>query len=87
MEYSKLEMEKIALHKWLKNFVTTVKKDAKEENVHTSIVFCVIIRFRKGFSIEWEEQKKIEDQEQRTKLVHMYSSPTSKIHVSRNVIL
>ena len=48
-------MGKIALHKWLKNFLTMVKKMAKEENVHTFIVFRVITRFRKEFFVKWEE--------------------------------
>ena len=49
----------------LKNIVTTMKKMAKEENVPTSIVFRVIKRFRKVFSIEWKKQKK-SDQEHGT---------------------
>ena len=86
MEHSKLEMGKISLHKWLKNFVTIVKKMAKEENFHKSIVFRVITRFRKEFSIEWEEQKNRRSRTRDKTMDKKYASPTSKIHVYRNVM-
>ena len=80
-------MGKIPLHKWLKNFVTTVKKMAKEENDHTSIVFRVITRVRKEFSVEWEEQKNRRSRTRDKTIDKRYASPTSKIHVSWNVML